>query len=415
MNSPARLRLFEAVGVEVEYMIVDARLFDVRPLADRLFQRMLGGPGADVVGQTVSWSNELVAHVVELKSSVPTRDLGAFRRAIIADVARIDRELAPFHCRLMPTAMHPWMDPAKQTVLWPGENNEIYAAFDRIFDCRGHGWSNLQSIHLNLPFADDAEFARLHAAVRVVLPAIPALAASSPFEEGRRAGCLDNRMRHYLANTRRLPQVAGVVVPEPVWSEDEYRRRILAPIRKALAPFDPDRLLDEEWVNARGAIARFSRGSIEIRVVDSQECPAADVAVAASVVSAVQALVEERWAPLPLQKRVRQDVLVDLLHRSIQDPESAWIDDPDFLACWGLSERTNARGLWQTALPQLVRSSPWFPEDLWSVAESLSRVSLAEAMTANVGPACAATDLARLARRLCDCLARDEPLPRNSP
>jgi gamma-glutamyl:cysteine ligase YbdK (ATP-grasp superfamily) len=412
VNAPPRLRLFEAVGVEVEYMIVDATLLDVRPLADRLFQQVLGSPGSDVVGRVVSWSNELVAHVVELKSTVPTRDLGALRRAIVADAARIDRELAPLHARLMPTAMHPWMDPATQTVLWPGENNEIYAAFDRIFDCRGHGWSNLQSIHLNLPFADDAEFARLHAAVRLVVPAIPALAAGSPFEEGRRTGWLDNRMKRYLTNTRRVPQVAGVVVPEPVWSEDEYRRRILAPIRDALAPLDPDRVLHEEWVNARGAIARFSRGSIEVRVVDSQECPAADMAVAASVVAAVQALAEERWAPLPLQMRVRQDVLVDLLHRSIENPDAAWIDDPHFLACWGLSDRTNARGLWRTVLPQLVRSSPWFPDDLRDFAESLARASLAEAMAASVGPACPRADLLRLARRLCDCLARDEPLPR---
>ena len=31
------LRLFEAVGVELEYMIVDAETLDVRPEADRLF------------------------------------------------------------------------------------------------------------------------------------------------------------------------------------------------------------------------------------------------------------------------------------------------------------------------------------------------------------------------------------------
>ena len=53
--------------------------------------------------------------------------------------------------------MHPWMDP-RAASLWPHEYGEVYAAYDRIFDCRRHGWANLQSVHLNLPFADEREF-----------------------------------------------------------------------------------------------------------------------------------------------------------------------------------------------------------------------------------------------------------------
>ena len=83
----------------------------------------------------------------------------------------------------MPTAMHPWMDPATETVLWD-DATDVYRTYDRIYGCRGHGWANLQSMHVNLPFADDSQFARLHAAIRLVLPLLPALAASSPIAEG---------------------------------------------------------------------------------------------------------------------------------------------------------------------------------------------------------------------------------------
>ena len=78
-------------------------------------------------------------------------------------------------CTLLPGGVHPWMDPSKETRLWPHEYNEVYRSFDRIFGCAGHGWSNLQSTHLNLPFADDDEFGRLHAAIRAILPLLPAL------------------------------------------------------------------------------------------------------------------------------------------------------------------------------------------------------------------------------------------------
>ena len=67
----------------------------------------------------------------------------------------------------------------------------MYEAYDRIFDCRGHGWANLQAVHLNLPFSGDEEFGRLHAAIRLVLPIMPAdrimasgLATSLPARAG---------------------------------------------------------------------------------------------------------------------------------------------------------------------------------------------------------------------------------------
>ena len=38
MSTAARLRLFQAFGVELEYMIVDAHSLDVLPIADELLR-----------------------------------------------------------------------------------------------------------------------------------------------------------------------------------------------------------------------------------------------------------------------------------------------------------------------------------------------------------------------------------------
>src|SRR5690606_18371458 len=99
--------------------------------------------------------------------------------------------------------------------------------FDRIFNCGGHGWANLQSVHLNLPFANDAEFGRLHTAIRLLLPLMPALAASSPLVERRMTGVLDNRLEFYRSNAKRVPSVTGLVVPEPALTRQEYEQDIL--------------------------------------------------------------------------------------------------------------------------------------------------------------------------------------------
>jgi gamma-glutamyl:cysteine ligase YbdK (ATP-grasp superfamily) len=146
---------------------------------------------SDVEYPDISWSNELVSHVVELKTSGPTSRLSGTAGAFQDHVRRINALLAPHGARLLPTGAHPFMDPATETVLWPHEYGPVYAAFDRVFGCRGHGWSNLQSMHVNLPFCGDGEFGRLHAAIRLLLPVMPALAASTPVLDGRITGYLD--------------------------------------------------------------------------------------------------------------------------------------------------------------------------------------------------------------------------------
>lgn len=192
-----RLGLFQAFGVELEYMLVRRGDLAVLPLSDEALRRASGGEAyvCDVERDGMAWSNELVAHLVELKVDPPARDLAGLAPKFDAEIAWMNGLLEAFDARLMPSAMHPFMRPEAETKLWPHEYREIYESYHKAFDCRRHGWANLQSAHLNLPFADDAEFGRLHAAIRLLLPLLPALAASSPYQEGRATGLLDTRPR----------------------------------------------------------------------------------------------------------------------------------------------------------------------------------------------------------------------------
>jgi len=358
------LSLFSAFGVELEYMIVDARSLSVRAIADDLLCATAGDLSGEVDRGEICWSNELVAHVVELKVGQPAPALEPLPALFQKNVHEINSILSKSGARLMPAGMHPWMDPEHETRLWPHEYGEVYRAFDRIFGCRGHGWANLQSTHLNLPFADDGEFARLHAAIRLVLPILPALAASSPVVEGRITGLLDNRLEVYRLNSRKIAAVAGRVIPEPAFSRAEYDTQILEPLYAEIAPHDPAGVLRNEWLNARGAIARFSRNTIEIRVLDVQECPQADVAICAAIVAVLQALVSERWSPLALQQAAAVEPLASILLTSIRNADQAVIYDREYLALFGFPDESCTAGeLWGhliEALPDLGGlSSPW--------------------------------------------------------
>jgi len=159
--------LFERFGVELEYMIVDAETLDIRAEADLLIQAESGSLDGDVSRGPFEWSNELALHVIELKTGKPASRLHGLDQGFQEEVRHINGQLARSGARLLPGAMHPWMNPARESKLWPHSNGEIYAAFHRIFNCSGHGWTNLQSAHLNLPFRTPAEFRRLHTAIRL--------------------------------------------------------------------------------------------------------------------------------------------------------------------------------------------------------------------------------------------------------
>lgn len=354
-----RYNLFEVFGVELEYMLVDAETLDVRPIADELLAGLAGHITSDVERGEATWSNELAAHVVELKSTRPTNSLEGLPALFATAIDEVQPTLQMLKLRMLPTAMHPWMDPRTSTRLWPHENAEIYQAFHRIFDCCTHGWSNVQSVHLNLPFADDAQFARLHAAVRLVLPLLPALAASSPILEGCAGDHLDARLVHYIAHCHQVPALTGMVIPEPIYDATTYRKQIFGPIAEAIRPLDTDEVMDVEFLNARGAIARFDRGSVELRLMDVQEYPAADVAICAAVTGVLQMLVAESWTEHREQCGVSSESLRALLDLTVRDAEQAVLADSNYLRHFGVDgEAMNAVELWSVLIQRLRDSHP---------------------------------------------------------
>lgn len=357
MSEPATLSLFAGYGIEIEFMVVDRQSLAVRPLVDVLFESVNGYRGSDVEDGPLWWSNELVAHVLELKTAAPVGDIVLPLAAFESTVQRVNHRLAEWDAMLLPGGMHPFMNPHTETKLWPEENCDIYAAFDRVFNCRGHGWSNLQSTHLNLPFANAEEFRSLHAAIRLLLPILPWIAASSPVVDGVTNGRDGNRMHFYRGNSRAIPSISGDVVPEPIASPDEYQSQILGRLYADIAPHDPDGILQEEWLNARGAIARFYRNTIEIRVLDAQECPRMDLAIVAMVVALLKELTGERWSTTDAQFHYPQENLVALFDAAL-DPNKPV--HAEVLASYGLllglelSPGDDIGSLWQRLLTRLA-------------------------------------------------------------
>lgn len=405
MTGRRAISAFAGYGIELEYMIVDRTSLAVRPLAAEVLPALRARATSRRTATPLDWSNELVAHVVETKNVAPTPAIDTLPHCFAAALREANELLAPMDARLMPTAMHPWMNPARETVLWD-DATDVYRTYDRIYGCRGHGWANLQSMHVNLPFADDSQFARLHAAIRLVLPLLPALAASSPIAEGSVMEVLDFRLDAYYAICALTPRVAGDVVPETVESRAEYEARILAPMYDEIAPFDPAGVLRHEWLNSRGAIPRFDRDAIEIRLIDVQECPLADLSIAAAAIAVIEWLYAERSAPLAEQQAQETSVLAGLLRATIRDADDAIVDNVAYLRALGIgATRCTAGNAWRALLDACARDATlagvWWRAPLDVILE---HGPLARRILRATGACPSRRKLHDVYSTLCDCL-----------
>jgi gamma-glutamyl:cysteine ligase YbdK (ATP-grasp superfamily) len=236
---------------------------------------------------------------------------------------------------------------------------------------------------------------------------MPALAASSPVVDGRLTGQLDSRLDVYRTNTARVPSVTAAVVPEPVYSRAEYEERILATIYRDLAPYDPEGILRKEWVNARGCVARFDRMSVEIRVLDVQECPAADLAVAAAIQGVLEALLNGRRGDLERMRVFPTDRLSSILSAVIRDADETSIADGDYVAALGCSGSRPCRAidLWSRLLATTglldTAGAEWTP----SLEVILDRGCLARRLMRRLDGDVRHESLSRVFTELCDCLA----------
>jgi gamma-glutamyl:cysteine ligase YbdK (ATP-grasp superfamily) len=420
------IHLFQAFGVELEYMVVDRDTLNVRPVVDKLLQQAGTLPGAEVEAEgnpdypnqvefeDIAWSNELTLHVLELKTTSPAKKLEGLDQSFHRHITRINQMLADMNCMLLPGGMHPTMDPFKEMVLWPHDYSEVYSIFNKIFDCRGHGWANLQSAHLNLPFDGDAadgdEFGRLHAAIRFLLPILPALSASTPIMDAKVTGVLDNRLEVYRTNSRAIPAAAAMVIPEPVYTRADYENVILEEIYRQYAPHDPNGTMRYEWANSRGAIARFMRNTIEVRVLDVQECPAMDVAICAAITSVLRAIVEGRIGDLAELRKWEVAPLHAILLDVIRAADQAVISDARYLEALGMkAPRATAQEVWSHLIANTMAKEPSFGTFRPQLEVLLNKGPLARRLLNSTGPTPDRRKIIDTYRQLSECLFANTP------
>jgi carboxylate-amine ligase len=407
-SQSSALHLFEAVGASLEYMIVEKETLAIKPICYELIQSLNGKHESEFENDAITWSTSHALHVIKLRNSKPEPNLNSLDHAFADNVKAINNNLAQWNAMLLPTAAHPLMYADEKTGLWQHPNKEVIALYSKIFGCQGHAWNNLQGAHLNLPFQGDEEFARLHAAVRILLPLLPVLCASSPILERQPSGSLATRLSLYKRKYAKLPAMAGRIVPEPVFSERRYQEEIYQRMDEAIAPLDENKILDPAWANARGATPRFDQGLLEVSIMDIQECPTADMAIIALVTETLKALIAEKFSTFDDQKELLTEVLGGILDETTHHGRNAEIYSTEFSALFGINNFTTPQHIWQHIIQEITKAGNhllerWEPE----LEVILQEGSLSERILSAVGPQPREESIKKVYHQLAECLAQN--------
>ena len=331
-------QMLEVLGPEHEFALVDEALQPL-PVVDQVIKALCGRMVNYVNCQTFTFGKELQAHVAEFNAATPFISPVLFEATMQNAVDFIQELLSTkFDAQLLGTGMHPLLSPTNAKI-WTHRDRKIYKALHRIFNLYQHGWVNIHAFQLNLPYGTQTEALRLHNLISHILPYIVAVSASSPVCEGNFSGYCDTRLWYYQQSQSRVPSLLGSIIPETVSSFQEYRQDIITRYSHDLVAVGAPRfLLQREWLNSRGAIFRFDRQAIEIRIMDEQECIKADVALSCFLRACLRGLFTQNDLSIPRQ------YLIQDLNAVIREGLMARVHHP-----WGPTAKQVCRALLQIA------------------------------------------------------------------
>jgi hypothetical protein len=347
------------------------------PESDLVLSELAGSGASEASLGPAMLTKELQKTVIELLPVRPAETVPELEGMLEAGLSAFYRRFSGRYL-LMGLGMHPTLR-LSDTAVWDHGEGEYYEAYDRIFGLSRHGWLNIQSVQLNVSYADEADMVRSFNGLRSLIPYLVAVSAASPFVEGRLSGAMDSRLLAYRENQEAIPFICNQIVPERLDSFCTYRDW-LAGMYKELSSRGGS-VLCEEWVASYGVIVRFSRPCVEVKAMDEQECLRSDMAL----VAFVRALLRTDLNVLEKER----GALLELTEEAISRGTAAL--SPELLRLLRAAERA--------ASPDERRYLPL-------VRERIEEGSLAELLVRDWREE---RDLPSLMRRLAGCLATNTP------
>lgn len=396
---PIMFKPLEVLGPEHEFSLVNTDL-QALPISDKVIKDYCGRIINFIELPDFTFGKEMQLHVMEIKANTPFKSPVLFEETMQKAVSTLNDILWITHgAKLLGTGMHPLLK-LEDTAIWPHYHRKIYQEYSKIFNLKQHGWLNIQSFHLNLPYQKEADAIKMHNHLANLCAYLPAIAASSPICEEKIGPNIDNRLSFYKSNQQEIPSITGAVIPEYVSSFNQYKREVIERYSKGLEDAGASStLLHREWVNSRGVIFRFDRSALEIRVMDEQECIKSDVALSCFIRSALRGLLDTNAEHSP------HTVLVNDFNAIIKDGLNAKVSSPN-----GSTARQVCQNYFNLSSKYAFDDEKKY---LWLIKQRIEEGSLSELIRKRVQLKAQKTNIKEAIRSiystLIKCLCNNEP------
>lgn len=256
------------LGIEEELMLLNSKDFSPANQVDEVLDGLDGLP-------SLRTTKEIHESMLEFATGVH-RDCASAGAEVVALRRGLARTLQELGLKAAGSGTHPFAWP-NETEVASGHRQEFLHGFLRVLARRESTFA--MHLHLGVPDADGA--VDLMDRMRVHAPLLLALSANSPFWRGEDTGLASARTPLFQI----FPRTG---MPRPIGSWDSYVSRI-APLVKGGTLPDTSYL----WWDIR---LRHEKGTVEIRIMDSQSTADRTVAIAALAQALAKLELEEMYS-----------------------------------------------------------------------------------------------------------------------
>jgi len=102
---------------------------------------------------------------MEIKANEPFKSPIEFEETMQNAVTVLNQIVQKHGAMLLGTGMHPLLK-LHDTAIWSHYHKKIYQQYGKIFNLNQHGWLNIQSFHLNLPYQKEVDAIQIHNQIR---------------------------------------------------------------------------------------------------------------------------------------------------------------------------------------------------------------------------------------------------------
>ena len=288
----------EVLGPEHEFCLVDSELKPL-PIVEEVINEYYTKLASFLYLPNSAFRKEFPSQIVELKARKPFKSPELLEETMQkAILSFLDFLKKKYDAQLLGTGMHPLLGLEETSVR---EHDIIAQELGKVFPLKRHGWLNIQSFQINLPYSSEQEAVTLYNMLAQLCTYLPAISAASPICEGQLTPYDDFRLVSYKSKSVEFPSVTGDVIPEYISSFSQFEKEVSDVYSRDLTNAGVSVGDFEEYVNQRGLVFKFKRNALEVRVIDEQECIRSDVALSCFVRSAIRGLTASDNDVLPHQ------------------------------------------------------------------------------------------------------------------